>query len=693
MSMSRLVSALALAGVLLLTACGQPLTQVLLVIDSDMDVPAELDQIRVDLIGPDGSLKRSEGRIDDAGQLPRTLAIVHTPGSALGPVQVTVTGLQAGRNVVQRRATFDFVDGEVRILRVDLLDKCVGIGCAATETCADEGCRSVEVAESELVPYDESLVSRLDAGAPIDGDVAPDGGCLPAIEICNGADDDCDGDTDEDFDLTTDMLNCGACGTACPVSPDNGASACEASSCALRCDLNFADCDDDVSTGCEAPLSVAATCGSCELTCSGSTPLCEESDAGFGCVGACAAGTMECSGACVDTNSSPLNCGSCGNRCTAPANAIARCAAGGCTFECDAGFSNCDGNPANGCESNLKELTNCGACGARCERAGATASCATGSCALVACLPLRGNCDGDNANGCERDLSTDEMRCGTCTTVCPASVTAGSVECVAGSCALACDPGFASCDSMIANGCETNLSASTSCGACGVACLPAELCASASGGGYACTSSCTSGTVCSMSCVDTASDVSNCGGCGTVCTAGAHATPTCTASTCGSTCNSGWFDCDSSPASCETRTADDVANCGTCGNVCPTRANAISTCTTGTCGLACAMGFADCNRDPADGCEANLQTSTSNCGSCGAPCTPGPGVTSVGCSAGVCTITACSGTLASCDATFATGCEADLQTNKQNCGVCGNFCIGPRRCCSGTCEVGGGMCP
>ena len=41
------------------------------------------------------------------------------------------------------------------------------------------------------------------------------GGGEPTDEACNGEDDDCDGRTDEAFDLTRDDDNCGRCGSAC----------------------------------------------------------------------------------------------------------------------------------------------------------------------------------------------------------------------------------------------------------------------------------------------------------------------------------------------------------------------------------------------------------------------------------------------------------------------------------------------
>lgn len=60
----------------------------------------------------------------------------------------------------------------------------------------------------------------LDAG-PFDGAIAPrdvpalpDAACFP-VELCNGADDDCDTRTDEGFDFETNPNHCGGCNMPC----------------------------------------------------------------------------------------------------------------------------------------------------------------------------------------------------------------------------------------------------------------------------------------------------------------------------------------------------------------------------------------------------------------------------------------------------------------------------------------------
>jgi hypothetical protein len=68
---------------------------------------------------------------------------------------------------------------------------------------------------------------------------------------------------------------------------------------------------------------------------------------------------------------------------------------------------------------------------------------------------------------------------------------------------------------------------------------------------------------CSDSCVDTESDPTNCGGCGTVCPAG-DGSPVCESGECSVLCGAGLSPCGSSCVDLTT----DPNNCGSCGNGC-----------------------------------------------------------------------------------------------------------------------------
>lgn len=94
---------------------------------------------------------------------------------------------------------------------------------------------------------------------------------------------------------------------------------------------------------------------------------------------------------------------------------------------CQAGYANCDGNAANGCEAILTEdEANCGACGTVCQGSGnATGVCVSGSCG-VACPVGRYDCDGNAANGCESTYACSPSAC-TITASAELAITALSV--------------------------------------------------------------------------------------------------------------------------------------------------------------------------------------------------------------------------------------------------------------------------
>jgi hypothetical protein len=173
----------------------------------------------------------------------------------------------------------------------------------------------------------------------------------------------------------------------------------------------------------------------------------------------CPVGLTRCGDVCVDTSTDANHCGACGNACPVPANATATCSAGRCGFTCNAGYADCDGNASNGCETPLNTLSNCGGCGNACPtRANAATTCSAGVCGFT-CNPGYADCDGNAANGCETNLNTSTMHCGGCGNSCGAGV------CVAASCVL-CPRGQTACN----NTCVDTTSNVNHCGACGYAC-------------------------------------------------------------------------------------------------------------------------------------------------------------------------------------------------------------------------------
>ncbi len=425
------------------------------------------------------------------------------------------------------------------------------------------------------------------------------------------------------IDLRTNASNCGACGSACPARA-NAAAVCSAGACGILCNAGFADCDGNPLNGCEASLSAAVTCGSCTHAC---TAL----------------------------------------------NAVSTCAAGNCGFVCNAGYGDCDGLLANGCETDTRSSAgNCGACGANCARPHATGACSGSACVVGVCDAGYADCDGNPVNGCEVDTRSAAAHCGGCGRAC--SFANATATCVSGACALnACLGGYANCDGVASNGCETNLNTSGAhCGACSNQCATLTVCSAG-----ACVSTCPAGTtVCSGACVNTASDVNNCGRCGGPCTSLTNSTRTCAGGVCGFSCVPGYADCNRVVSDgCEASLAT-LSNCGACGLPCALP-NASSNCATGACQVArCNAGWGDCDRAPLNGCERAISEDPLNCGACGSVCPSGPNG-APRCAAGACTFD-CAPGYVDCDRNPLNGCEARVG------GACGDGCSPGTLSCLGT---------
>lgn len=178
---------------------------------------------------------------------------------------------------------------------------------------------------------------------------------------------------------------------------------------------------------------------------------------------------------------------------------------------------------------------------------------------------------------------------------------------------------------------------------------------------------------CGTECVDTGTDPANCGACGEACPSG----EACEAGQCALACAGGTTKCSGPMGETCADTSVDPANCGACGKAC----GVAELCDAGVCVTACG-GTTACGQSCVD-----LAHDPNHCGGCGKACPAAPNAKAY-CVDGLCG-SACTSGFGDCNALSADGCEKGLST-VMDCGQCGKACEllnATAACVNGACVV------
>jgi hypothetical protein len=338
--------------------------------------------------------------------------------------------------------------------------------------------------------------------------------------------------------------------------------------------------------------------------------------------------------------------------CPAPANGDPSCSGGRCAFTCRAGFhveaDRCAANGQPGC---------CGDACVACPTSPAGTTACTNKLCVLTCNP------GFHLSGTQCLANDSVTCCGKDCAMCPA-VAHGVAQCRNQVCDAACEPGFhkegAACVMDDDAGC-----CGADCKKCGAPANAAPLCKTGQ-----CSFTCNTGF---HPAGDACAANDQLGCCGPACEScqptRANATAVCASTGCASPspCLGTHHDCN---GLCVAN--DAVTSCGAACTPCADRPNATVACNGTACTYACTGTFADCDGNPNNGCEANLQTDPLNCGACAAGpkdphvCAAG-GSHAQACTNGAC---GCPAGWADCNGERDDGCEANLQTSNVHCGAC-----------------------
>ncbi len=551
----------------LVWGCAPAATQLVVVVDTDMAIPGELDEVRLQVTRPDGTSEVEMRGLGSRMSLPLSVGVI-AEGDVLGPIDVIATGYRDGDFVIDRTATVTLVQGETRVLSLFLLANCRDVECDEGETCGEGGtCRGEEI--EDLPPF-TGMLPGIDAGvdapamdARVDGgneDASRDGGMPDVPPTGCTSDAACDDGVPCTVDSCEDSL-CSYVGN--DAACDDG-NVCTDDACVVGVGCveanNTAPCPDD--TYCNGTdVCAGGVCTHPGDPCTAPTSCDESMNACVGCLGRddCPADTTGAWGSCDYSD---------------PCDASASRSRTDVTYACTGGM--CVASPMVVSEA--------------CNRTTEDMSCGVGSCGgYGSCTGFSDTCD---TTGTETRTCTDLL-------------------CTSGACMARPRMESRSC-SRTTNG----TACGTSCGGWGT-CMYASTCATSGTQTRTCTDSTCSGGTCTagaprMEMQSCGTRMTNGVDCGTSCglwgacggfTSDCDQTGTESRTCTPRTCSAG--SCVTGSASSENRSCSRVTN----GNSCDpdTCSPGYGTCSSGLCGgpSACGGGCVCNNNVPFGTCIDN----------------------------------------------------------------------------------------
>ena len=137
-----------------MSSCADPLTQLVVVLSSDMP-QSELEKVDVSVVGPTGAMvlgSTNDFTEPGASDLPLTIGLV-LEGMTEAPVTITTRLTRLDGEVLDHTVVTGFTPNETRAVEIQYTRSCVGVPCGEDGRCVSGECVSPTVPGESLPQF------------------------------------------------------------------------------------------------------------------------------------------------------------------------------------------------------------------------------------------------------------------------------------------------------------------------------------------------------------------------------------------------------------------------------------------------------------------------------------------------------------------------------------------------------------